>query len=115
MLGFGLTAASLGGCVEPWRGSGGDVAFCASALVGALHSVPYVLSPVAPGDEPWGAASLSARGRLRVVGPLSLEAGVELVVPITRDQFGIGSSSATAYQEAPVAGWGSVGVAVSIP
>jgi hypothetical protein len=50
-----------------------------------------------------------------LVGPLAIDAGVDLFVPFTRDQFGVESVAGSVFQESSVAGAASVGLALSIP
>jgi len=114
---FGLTFAWIGPCFEPLRGSRGALSACAKLDLGAIHSVVYKLDPTAPGDRFWAAGSLSAEGRLRLVGPLVAEAGLELLVPITQEGFSIqeGKKTASIYQEWAAGLAGFLGLGVSIP
>jgi hypothetical protein len=112
---FGLTAAWLGGCAEPWRTSVGSLAICGKALLGAIHSVVYTRPTESPGDRVWGAVSLSMSLRLRLWGPLFGELGAEALVPFWRYQFLISPELQTTFQETWVGGLGFVGLGLSIP
>ena len=118
---FGLSAASLGACVEPPTGTRFalppplSAAFCGSVAAGAIHSVVWKLTPLTPGDEPWVGASLAARIRVHLIAPLSLYAAGELVIPLTRDVFAIRSASGGVFQQSPLAPVASLGLSVSIP
>ena len=113
-FGFGLTAASLGACLSPLSSSRGRLVLCGDALAGSLHAVVYSLVPLVPGEHPWAGAALTAKGGLYIVGPLSIEAGGQLVVPITRNAFAIEGVSGTVFQQPPVAAIGFLGLALSI-
>jgi hypothetical protein len=114
-LGFGLTAAWAGACADAWSGRWGAASLCAAAMLGAIHAVVYVLEPTTPGQQLWGGASVTPAIRVRIAGPLVLEAGGELVVPATRQQFTVGGRPGVAFQESPVAGVGFLGLGLSIP
>jgi hypothetical protein len=114
-FGFGLAAGFVGACVEPWRKTRVVPSLCASIEVGAIHAVVYVLEPTQPGDRVWSAASLTPAIRVRVVGPLTLDAGADLVVPITRHNFVVEGQPGTVFQQSPVSGVFFLGAGVSIP
>jgi hypothetical protein len=116
---FGLTAAWLGVCAQPWRAPRAAFAVCAKSLLGGIHAVvPGPYTPVHPGERLWAAASLSAGLRVRVIGPLLAEVGGELLVPITRTRFAshdAQSGDATVFQEKSVGIMGFAGLGASIP
>jgi hypothetical protein len=114
-FGFGLTTAWLGPCVEPASGQRGALVGCAKLSLGAIHSLVYTLVPTAPGDAFWASGSLSFEGRLRIVGPLVVEAGGELVFPITQQAFFVLGQATPIYKEAAAAALGFIGLGVSIP
>jgi hypothetical protein len=114
-LGFGLTAVWAGACADAWSGRWGAASLCAAAMLGAIHAVVYVLEPTTPGQQLWGGASVTPAIRVRIAGPLVAEAGGELVVPATRQQFTVGGRTGAAFQEPPVAGVGFLGLGLSIP
>ena len=112
---FGLTAAWLGACAQAWGGRPVSLAVCAKVLLGALHAVVYQLEPTEPGDRFWSGASLAGQARFRIVGPLVLEVGGELLVPITRQRFMVSGQSAPVFQESAAGVAGFAGLGVSIP
>jgi hypothetical protein len=114
-LGFGLTALWAGACADVWSGPWGAASLCAAAMLGAIHAVVYVLEPTTPGQQLWGAASVTPGIRVRIAGPLIMEVGGELIVPATRQQFTVGGRPGVAFQEPPVAGLGFLGLGLSIP
>jgi hypothetical protein len=112
---FGLTAGWVGGCLEPWSTSLGFASACGKVLLGAIHSVVYVLQPTTPGDQVWGAGSLEAQVGLRLFGPIVAELGLELILPITRQRFMIADPPRLIFQEPAAAGVGFVGLGSTIP
>ena len=117
---FGLTAAWLGLCEQPWRNQVSSLAVCGKVQLGALHAVVFhtavnTLTPDNPGDSVWASASLSLAVRLRLVGPLFGELGGEGLVPFSRNKFMIKDQPVPTFQEQWVAGFGFVGLGVSIP
>ena len=114
-LSFGLAAAWAGACWDPWRGRWGAASFCATAMLGAIHAVAYVLEPTTPGEQLWAGVGVTPGIHVRIAGPLVGEAGGELIVPVTRQQFTVGGRPGVAFQEPPVAGLGFLGLGLSIP
>jgi hypothetical protein len=114
-LSFGLTAAWAGACADAWSGPWGAVSLCATAMLGAIHAVVYVLEPTTPGEQLWAGVGVTPGIRVRIAGPVIGEAGGELVVPATRQQFTVGGRPGVAFQEPPVAGVGFLGIGLSIP
>lgn len=114
---FGLTAAWLGVCAQPWRTPRAAFTLCATSLLGAIHAVvPAGYTPVNPGERIWAAASLSAGLRVRLIGPLLAELGGQLLVPIPRTSFTIAHSSGPPEFREQAAGiMGFAGLGVSIP
>jgi hypothetical protein len=111
---FGMTAAWLGACAQPWD-SRTTLSLCANALAGGIHSVVFALEPVQPGEQAWGGASLDAVFRARLVGPLEAELGADLVIPLTRYQFAVEPQSPDLFQQPVAAGVVFVGVGMSFP
>ena len=93
-FGFGITAPWLGACAAPWRGSRFAVSFCEDLLLGAIHAVDYALVPTTPGDRFWGGAATEVDLRARLIGPLALEIGGELLFPLTRQEFTVEGQTA---------------------
>jgi hypothetical protein len=87
---------------------------CGSALAGDLHAVVRTsdVRPDEPGDRFWAALSASTVTRLRF-GPILLETGAELVVPLIRSRFAIRGGSDDVFQQSPVAGLMFLGVGLS--
>jgi hypothetical protein len=84
--GFGLTTGRLALCFAPLA-SDLRVLLCAVGQAGALHQVVRIPEPVDPGQRFWAAVGAAATFELRIAGPLTARAGVELVVPLVRDRF----------------------------
>jgi hypothetical protein len=114
-LSFGLTAAWAGACVDGWTGRWGATSLCATAMLGAIHAVVFVLEPTTPGEQLWAGVGITPRIRVRLVGPVVWEAGADVVVPVTRQQFTVGGRPGVAFQELPVGGVGFLGLGWSIP
>ena len=114
-FGFGLTAGWLGACAQPWADDRVAVAFCGTVLVGGIHSVVYTLEPTNPGEIFWASPSASFTARFRIAGPVVVELGGEGLVPFTPYRFEVRGQSRWPYQEGSVAGFGFVGLGVSIP
>ena len=112
---FGLSAAWLGACAQPWEGRGWAIAACGKVYLGAIHAVVYALEPTDPGDRIWSGAALNVEARARLIGPLALEAGFEFVVPLTRQTFQVEGRPAAIFQEPAVAGLAFLGLGVTIP
>jgi hypothetical protein len=111
---FGITAGWAGGCVRA-DGARTGASLCGKLLLGAIHSVVFTLEPTEPGDRLWAGAALSAQARLRLLGRLIAELGVEGIVPVTRDPFLVQGRSAPVFQQAPIAGVAFAGLGLSIP
>jgi hypothetical protein len=114
-LSFGLTAVWAGACVDGWGGRWGGTSLCATAMLGAIHAVVYVLEPTTPGQQLWAGVGVTPKIRVHLVGPLVWEAGGELIVPVTRQEFTVGGRPGVAFQESAVAGVGFMGLGWSIP
>jgi hypothetical protein len=113
-FGFGLTAGWLGACAQPWADDRVAIAFCGTILVGGIHSVVYTLEPTNPGEIFWASASASFTARFRIAGPFVVELGGEGLVPFTAYRFDVRGQTSP-FQEGSVAGFGFVGMGVSIP
>lgn len=112
---FGLTAAWLGACARPLDVPRASVSSCASAQVGAVHSVVLALEPLNPGDRFWIAASAEGALHLRIVGPVEAEVGIDLIVPFTRERFAVLERPGVVFQQSPADGVGFVGVGSLFP
>ncbi len=114
-FGFGITAPWIGACAVPWRGSRLGVSFCEDILLGAIHAVDYALVPTTPGDRFWGGTATEVDLRARLIGPLALEIGGQLLFPLTRQEFTVQGQTGTVFQEWVATGIGFIGVGASIP
>jgi hypothetical protein len=112
---FGLTLAWLGACAQAWGERAVSLAVCGKVLLGAIHAVVYKLEPTEPGDRIWSGASLAGQARFRIVGPLVVELGAEMVVPFTRSRFMVSGGDAPVFQESAVGAVGFAGLGLSIP
>lgn len=91
---FGLTTVTLGGDVELIDVSRFALSVSLGPTVGAMHAVPHDRAPADSGQRAFFALTASAIGAIRLVGPLSLDVGIEADLPITRYRFGLESTSA---------------------
>jgi hypothetical protein len=103
-FGFSRTHAALGACfgVANDRLSGD---LCPALSLGITTSVLFdtrVLEPVRPGDYPWLAIALSARGSLRLWGPIALELGAAPHVALLRQRFAIEGASSAVFEQSIV-------------
>ncbi len=90
---FGLSAASLAGCVLPLTYSHFEAALCGGAKAGVIHAVVYTLQPTTPGDRLWVAADVSLELRFPVESWV-FEVTADAIAPITRYRFQIESRPA---------------------
>ncbi|WP_437680320.1 hypothetical protein [Sorangium sp. So ce131] len=118
-LGSGMTAAWLGGCVEAIHGPSVVLGVCGRGFLGALHTVVYgsddnatAFKPRDPGARRWRAGAVGARCAVRVVGPLRLETGIDLIIPKRYNWIQEGKPSDPLFSPPPVAGsiFGGMGV-----
>lgn len=93
-LGFGLSTASLSGCL--WaRQQDPQLWSCLGAQLGALHTVVYSPEPSNPGDRLWSAASSELGVRQTLVGRAFVEAGATAIFPFVRHRFAVASPEGT--------------------
>lgn len=100
MVSFGLTTVTLGGDVELVDLSRFALSLSLGPTVGAMHAVPHERAPAESGQRAFFSLTASAVGAIRLVGPFSLDLGIEADLPITRYRFGLESTSvqgATVY------------------
>jgi hypothetical protein len=112
---FGMTAVWLAPCVDGIQRERIAVGGCVGVLAGAIHAVVYNLEPVTPGDRLWLGVAAGPRVRLRLIGPVVAEAGIDAVVPLIRYRFatrGGTPADATVFQQNVVAvsAWIAAGV-----
>lgn len=110
---FGLVVASVSACWEPLRVGVLAAGACAGVEAGSLRA--YVLrgAPGDAGDHPWVAATLGARARLHVVGPVAAELSADAVAPVVSPRFTSGSDvGATLFQPSVVSVVGAAALAL---
>ncbi|AUX41310.1 hypothetical protein SOCE26_027200 [Sorangium cellulosum] len=119
-LGFGLTAGWAGVCVEAIHGPAVVLGVCGRGFLGSIHAVVYgsagdeapAFNPLNPGGFPWFGGAVGGRFAVRVVGPLRLETGIDLIVPNRYKWTQEGNTAKPLFSQPPVAGsiFGGVGV-----
>jgi hypothetical protein len=105
--GFSLTAGWIGACAEVLRLPSVALGACGRVLAGAIDAVLYTnpaVTPTAPGARAWGGLSAGLRLAVRVAGPLRVEAGIDLIAPLTRYAFALESPAKPIFQQPPVTG-----------
>lgn len=116
---FGITAVSLGGCVNPIRVRRLSLAGCLALYGGGIHQVVAALQgeyePRDVRQKGWFAAAPSLRARVHVVSRLSVDAGVEFVIPLQRHDFAVGGRSDLAFGMEPLGLMTFFGPTLSIP
>ena len=60
---------------------------CGALATGAHHVTVFVREPSQPGARPWVGALARARASVRLLGPLTVEAGVDGGLSLLRYQF----------------------------
>jgi hypothetical protein len=112
VVGFGLSAGWLGACWRFARTGPLSAASCLAGSLGAIHAIPYDLTPEQPGAQLWAAVSAGLNLRVRLWGPLAAELGAELVVPLVRHRFLSRSDREPVFQQSAVAGLAHLGAGV---
>ena len=109
---FGLTAFGLGVCYEPSAAGRLQTGACAGGWLGSIHAVVYEVRPTDPGGRVFSALSLSPFARVRLIGRLHAQAGVELFVPIERRAFTVTGWQDPVWRQpaAAVFGFGGLGM-----
>ncbi|WP_437649502.1 hypothetical protein [Sorangium sp. So ce362] len=116
---FGLTAGWLGGCLEMVRSRSLVFGLCGRVVAGAIYAVIYgdeqitpTILPTDVGSRAWLSLGAGTRLGVRIVGPLRLETGIDLFVPMTRYSFQLQDGQPAGFQQPAVAGaaFGGVGV-----
>lgn len=99
--GFGLTALFGGAC---WGTLGAlRLSACAGVQAGALHSVVYELTPLAPGDRLWLGAFVEGALRWHVAGPLFVEGALRATAALYQQRYSVRGRAAVAFAPWPVA------------
>jgi RNA polymerase sigma factor (sigma-70 family) len=89
-FGFSFVGAHVTPCIDPLasaQGARASFALCAGVSVGATFAAVIGQRATDGGSRPWSAIVPSARGRLRIAGPLVLDARVGLVLAAARASF----------------------------
>lgn len=116
---FGLTAGWLGACLEMVRSRSVAFGLCGRAVAGAIYAVIYgddavppTILPTDVGSRAWLSLGAGTRLGFRVIGPLRLETGIDLFVPVTRYDFQLEGGRPTGLEQAAVAAaaFGGVGL-----
>lgn len=113
-FGFGLTAGSLGLCVEPLAPASFGLELCGQAELGAVHAVVYRLEPTVPGDRLFGAAGLSARIFVRPQRNLRISLGLGGCSPFAAYRFSVRGQSGTVFAQSQLAGGALMSVGVEL-
>lgn len=110
-LGFGLAAAEVRACAIPARVLG-PLRLCVGGLAGFFDAVVHApeLTPVEVGSSPWAAVELGPVASVRLFGPLSLEAGASLIVPVIRRQALLRNQSEPVWEQGVLGGRGELGL-----
>lgn len=112
-VGFGLGALSLGACVDPARVDSAWLTLCGGLLAGSVHAVPYAFDPTNPGERPFVGARVGARGALRILGPLFVEAGLDAAAPFSHYEFTV-RNIGVVFEQTPVFALASLGLGLSL-
>jgi hypothetical protein len=116
---FGLTAGWLGACWEMVRSRSLAFGLCGRAVAGAIYAVIYgeedlppTILPTDVGSRAWLSLGAGTRLGFRVVGPLRIETGIDLLVPLTRYNFQLEGGLPTGFEQSALAAaaFGGVGI-----
>lgn len=103
-FGFSRTRFAAGVCFGVANGRF-SVDGCPAVWAGMITSVLYdtrTLEPVRPGDYPWLALAISARGSVRIWGPVAFELGAAPSVALLRQRFSIEGVSPVVFEQSVV-------------
>jgi hypothetical protein len=95
-------------CVTPWRL---DISACAGPELDRLEGTGFGVDTPRTDTASWVSLTIGVDGRIALVGPLGLTAGARLVVPTSRETFGL-DGVAIVHRPGPVAGRAALGVDV---
>lgn len=113
-IGFALVSSSVDACVVPFL-SARVLRWCGAFHAGAFDVFVHApeLAPVEVGMFSWFAASTGPALLIPITGPVSIEASVSAVVPITRRQAFVRGTPEPVFEQSPVAGHADVGLGVT--
>ncbi|MBL8677875.1 MAG: hypothetical protein JNK05_01820 [Myxococcales bacterium] len=103
-FGFSRTRFAAGVCFGVANGRF-SVDGCPAVWAGMITSVLYdtrTFEPVRPGDYPWLALAVSARGSVRIWGPVAFELGAAPSVALLRQRFSIEGLSPVLFEQSVV-------------
>jgi hypothetical protein len=115
---FGITAITLGGCMNAVRARRFSVSACLGVHGGAIHPVVASGQTYVPLDvrhRAWFAGAFFLRARIPIASLLSIDAGVELVIPLIRRDFAIREERDPVFAMAPLGFTTFFGPTLSIP
>ncbi len=114
-VGFGLTAAALGGCYRLVLAQSWSVSPCAALLLGALYVTVENPTPVTAGQRWWWAGSLGLHFTWQV-GALELQGGVEALALLARRDYVVERAdppgTVSLYTEEPLGALSALGAGV---
>lgn len=113
-IGFAMVSAAFDACVVPLL-SARVLRWCGALHVGAFDVFVHApdLAPVEVGMFSWVGASTGPSLSIPIGGPVSFEASVSAVVPITRRQAFVRGTADAVFEQSPVAGHADVGLGVT--
>ena len=114
---FGITAVSLGACGHPVRARRLLLSGCLRLYGGGIHQVVASLlyAPLDVSQRLWFTAAPSVRARFAIISKLSLDAGVEFVVPLIRHEFAVVGRTEPVFAMGPLGLTTFFGPTMSIP
>ena len=112
---LGLKAAGAGACIEPFGSRTVRAVGCAHLVGGAYSVMPRELPVLEGSSRAYVAATVSAGARLRVAGPMHLEAALDAHVPFVRPTYVTAACPEVGFQAPFVALAMWLGAGISIP
>lgn len=107
---FGMTVFGAGGCAVTARAPRVEMLLCGQLLLGALHTAVRTRTPLDLEPSPWGAFTLGHRLAVHPVGALTLELGLDAVVPFQRRTFRVLGSNQLIFEQALATFFPTIGV-----
>ena len=118
-VGFALATIAVEGCLLPWgpRQTTGNAElgwfrWCAAAHAGTFHVFVHAsaLTPVDVGTFPWVGAETGPAVSIPLVNSLHLEAGVSVLVPLTRRQALLRGRAEPVWEQSAAVGRADLGL-----